>query len=145
LDSWLVICRQTEHRRAVKFVDLAAKHAQHSPAFSGERVLFARSRPGGGADPSLEPAPPLHPIQKRIDRTRAHLVAVPPELADHPLTQDGLRPGVMKDVNFPEGEQNLPLDLFLYGVITIIVVGYRVNGYDPRTRHAPCCGAHASG
>ena len=95
----------------MKLLDLLAQQSEHIFPLLGQRVLLARSGTGIGIDLELQPAPFLHARQKRIQRSRADLVAVATQLADHPLAEDGAGLGVVQDVYLPKGEQELSLDV----------------------------------
>src|SRR4030042_6139547 len=131
--SSLVFLLFPEHHLAVELLDLAAQHVEHLLALLGEGILLARPRPGIGIDLELEPAALFHPVEQRIERARAHLVTVAPKLAEHPLAEDGLRLGVVKDVDLPERQQDLVLEL-LHGA----------SYYDNRSRLSTSCQSRMS-
>ena len=57
----------------------------------------------GGAEPAVG----LHPVQEGIERSRADVVSVPPQLLQQVVPHHSLDGGVMEDVDLPEPEDEL--------------------------------------
>ncbi|OFW29645.1 MAG: hypothetical protein A3H97_01760 [Acidobacteria bacterium RIFCSPLOWO2_02_FULL_65_29] len=61
------------------------------------------------ADSGFGPQPPVafQTLQERIERARADVVAMASQLAEDPLADDWMLGRVMKNVDFPEAQQDL--------------------------------------
>lgn len=64
----------------------------------------------------------FHSTQQRIQRPRADVIAVPPELSNHPLTIHGTFRCMVQDVDFPEAQQNFSNELGILEIQLPIVV-----------------------
>ncbi len=64
-----------------------------------------------GSALAAEPASLLHAGEHGVERACAHLVSMAPQLPQHPLADDRLGRGVVKDVNLPEGQEELAFDV----------------------------------
>jgi hypothetical protein len=76
--------------------------------------------------PALEPAVPDHPMQERVERPRADLIAMAPQLFQYPLAVNGCLAGVMEDVHLPEAEQDFARGYIHLRSLTITDIDYRL-------------------
>jgi hypothetical protein len=91
----------------VHFIDLFPNQPENLPAFFGQEVVLARSRPSTRATRAPQPSPPFHSLQKRIKRAGTDLVAMTTQFADDPLPVHGTLGRVVENMNFPKTEQDL--------------------------------------
>lgn len=84
----------------VEFVNEVAYELEHRPPGGSEMIVAARLQPIA-VDSAAKPPIPFHPLEQWIQRARADVVAVMPQLGQDPLADDRLLSGVVKDVYFP--------------------------------------------
>jgi hypothetical protein len=110
----------------VHFIDLFSNQPESLPAFSGQEVVLARSRPCTMATRASQPSPPFHSLQKWIERAGTDLVAMTTQFADDPLPVDRTLGRVVENMHFPKAEQDLTSEkIQFFAHITVIVNGKR--------------------
>jgi hypothetical protein len=84
-----------------------AEHVQHGRATSGEMIVtpspFAFSHGDFGSQPSVS----FEAFQERVEGAGTDVIAMPAQLGEHPLADDGMLGGVMQDMHLPETQQDL--------------------------------------
>jgi hypothetical protein len=100
------------HDFVVKLDDGFAENFEDGRATLGQ-VIVATS-PFGLSDRSLraEPAIALEALQQRIQGSGADVVAMLSQLAQYPLSNDGMFGGMVEDVYFPEAQQDFAREKF---------------------------------
>lgn len=88
--------------------DGLAKNLEHGGATGREVIVASAAQARRRIALTSEPAITLHPLQKRIQRARADPVPMPAKLFQDPLTHHRFLGGVMKDVDLPKAEEDLP-------------------------------------
>jgi hypothetical protein len=90
----------------VEFDDDFSQDLQDPSSARGEVIVptttFSVTDGGLRAQPSVS----LQAFQQRIERARADIVAMSAQLAQHPLADDGMLGGVVKDMDLPEAQQD---------------------------------------
>ncbi len=118
----------------VKLDDGFAEDFEDGRAAFGQVIVAARTL--GFSDRCLgtEPAIALEALEQRIQGARADVVPMLSQFAQHPLANDRMLGRVVKDVHFPEAQQNFARQKFgvktTHGerdvIITITVNEYRI-------------------
>jgi hypothetical protein len=98
--------------RRFHFIDesghLNADRLKHLAAKRGDAIGPRRM---GALPLCLTRQPPMlhHPLQHRVQRTGADIVAVRPQLLEHPMADDGFLARMKEDVNLPKREEDFSL------------------------------------
>src|ERR1035437_1141831 len=95
------------HELPIQLFQSLADQGQHLPALRGEPIVHPCSRTGSRNLAAFEPPISLHPVQQRVQRSRADLVAMPAQLIKHPLTMNRSLARVVQDVHLPKAQQDL--------------------------------------
>ena len=90
----------------IQFFQLRPNQFQCLGAKFGKPVLFSAVAVRGSGPDGYKPTVALHSAQQRIKCTRANIIAMPPELSNHPLAIHSAFRRMVQDVDFPEAQQN---------------------------------------
>jgi hypothetical protein len=105
-------------RSALLFQDLVVQFHDHAPdnlkdftSGGGQVIVAAGTRADTTRfDLTTQPAIVGHPLQQWVQRARADIVPMTPELGQNPLADDRVLTRVMEDVHLPEAQENLSRD-----------------------------------
>jgi hypothetical protein len=100
---------------ARQLVERLANPVQHLVPARREPVDPRRFGPLGFC--GSKPAACRHPRQHRIQRARTEAIAVMLKLLEHPLPVDALLASMMKDMDLPEGKEELADNGIAHGFI----------------------------
>jgi hypothetical protein len=92
----------------VEFDDCFSEQLEYGGTALGQVIV--PTTPCACAHSGLRPKPAIsfQPFEQRIERAWTDVVAMPSQLAEHPLADDGTVCGMVKDVHLPKAQQNLP-------------------------------------
>ena len=89
-----------------------SEYVQYGRPAGGEVVVPPAPFPLSHSDFGSQPAVALQPLEERIQRARADVVAVPAQFGEDPLTDHRMLRGVVEDVYLPEAQQDLSCQQF---------------------------------
>ena len=90
----------------VKFDDGFAEHFENGRPALGQMIVAAGALGFANGSFRTEPAIALEALEQWIQSARANVVAMLSQLAEHPLADDRMFSGMVKDVHFPESQQD---------------------------------------
>ena len=89
-------------------------HLREHLLTDGRDVVSVRAVASRVSRSGLEQAGTLHPVQQRIERSRAYVVSVLAELLKQVMTNRALVAGVVEDVDFPQTQDELTQDTVVH-------------------------------
>lgn len=96
----------------VKFDDGFAEDLENGRSALGQMIVAAGALGLANRGFRAEPAIALEALEQRIQGARADVVAMLSQLAEYPLADDRMFSGMVKDVHFPESQQDLARQKF---------------------------------
>jgi hypothetical protein len=100
---------------AMQLSDHIGNNGEHRAPLARQMIVASRSRTPAMLHVTCKPSIPFHSLEQRIQRARAEIVAVSPQLREHPLTNHRLLGCVVKNVDLPEAEQDFPRNQLAVG------------------------------
>jgi hypothetical protein len=112
IDRRRLLLLLAENNFPIEFLNLFLQDYERFTAVIGQQILFPVLQSSAGMPSAFEPPAFFKSCEQRIHGSGTDLIAMAPQLLDHPLPNDGVLGGVVQDVDFPESEQDFPLKSF---------------------------------